>query len=411
MAYTLHSYPGNPRAFKALVTAQYAGIKIDVPATFEMAQTKTEAFLSRFPAGQVPALDTPDGPVWESNAIAKYVARKGGVLYGATPYEASVVDAWIDWCAKIDTALGIWVYPILGYLEFNAAATEAAKQDLSKLLTILNNHLLTHTYLVGESVTLAYVVLCSSLFTGFRMVFDAKFRKPFTNVVRWFSTVVRQPNFAAVAGPLNLCAEAQVFVPKAAPAAAAPAAAPAAASSGAGQEDDDEEKPVKKAPNPLDLLPPTKLNLEEFKRVYSNNLKDVRGTVVPWLWEHYEADGWSIWFADYLFNKDLTKMFMTSNLTRGFVQRLESARKYAFGVIITFGEDNKSEIHAVFMVRGTDRPPELSVEMCEDCDSYTWRKADPTNAEDKALIEDFLDQEGKFGGKFPAEVADVKVFK
>jgi elongation factor 1-gamma len=331
-------------------------------------------------------------------------------LYGATPYEASVIDAWVDWSAKIDTAVGIWLYPILGYLEFNAAATEAAKADVGKLLTTLNNYLLTRTYLVGESVTLADIILASSLFAGFRMLFDAKFRKPFGNVVRWFSTVVRQPNFAAVAGPLTLATEMAVYVPKAAPAAAAPAPA-AAASTGAGAEEDDEDKPSKKAPNPLDLLPPTKLNLEEFKRVYSNNTKDIRGTVLPWLWEHFEADGWSFWFADYLFNQDLTKMFMTSNLTRGFVQRLEAARKYSFAVIITFGEDNKSEIHACFLVRGTERPPELQAEMCEDCDSYTWRKADPTNATDKALIEDFMDQEGKFTGTWPTEVADVKVFK
>jgi len=397
-----------------LVAAKYAGITIDVPAGFEMSQTKTEAFLAKFPAGQVPAMDTPDGPVWESNAMAKYIARKGNVLYGATPYEASVIDAWIDWAAKLETSIGIWLYPILGYLEYNEKATAAAKVDLGKLLTVLNNYLLTRTYLVGESVTLADIILVCTLYGGFRMLFDAKFRKPYGNVVRWFSTVIRQPNFVAVTGPFTLCTEAAVYVPKEKPAAAAPA--PAASTStgagaGAGAEDDDEEKPVKKAPNPLDLLPPTKLNLEEFKRVYSNNLKDVRGTVLPWLWEHYEADGWSWWFADYLFNKDLTKMFMTSNLTRGFVQRLEAARKYAFGVIITFGEDNASEIHAAFMVRGTDRPPELTSEMCEDCDSYTWRKADVNNPEDKALIEDFLDQEGKFGGKFPSEVADVKVFK
>jgi len=407
MSYTLHTYPSNPRAFKALIAAKYAGITIDVPA-FEMPTTKTEAFLASFPAGQVPALAGPDGPVFESNAIAKYVARKGNVLYGATPYEASLIDSWVDWAAKIDTSVGIWLYPILGYLEFNAQATEAAKLEVAKLLTTLNNALLTRTFLVGESITLADIILCCSLYSGMNKLFDAKYRKPFGNVMRWYSTVMRQANVVAVAGPFHLCAEMAVYVPKAAPAAAAPAAAAPAAAGDEGEEDAPQEK---KKPNPLDSLPPTKLNLEEFKRVYSNNLKDVRGTVVPWLWEHYEADGWSWWFADYLFNKDLTKMFMTSNLTRGFVQRLEAARKYAFAVIITFGEDNKSEIHAAFLVRGVERPPELTAEMCEDCDSYSWRKADVSNAADKALIEDFLDQEGKFTGTYPAEVADIKVFK
>jgi elongation factor 1-gamma len=409
MSFTLHTYPGNPRAFKALVAAKYAGITIDVPA-FEMTVTKSESFLSKFPCGQVPALESPDGPVWESNAIAKYIARKGGVLYGSTPYEASVIDSWIDWSEKITTSVGVWLYPILGYLEFNAAATEAAKADLNKLLTTLNNYLLTRTYLVGESITLADIVLSCMLYSAFGKLMDAKFRKPYGNVVRWFSTIVRQPNFVAVAGPFTFCTEPLVYKPK--PVEAKPVEAAKPAPAPAGDDEEDEEKASKKAPNPLDLLPPTKLNLEEWKRVYSNNTKNLRGVAIPWLWEHYEPEGWSIWFADYLYNKDLTKLFMTSNLTRGFVQRLEAARKYAFGVIIVFGEDNNSEIHAMFLVRGTERPPELQSEMCEDVDSYTWRKADINNATDKALIEDFLDQEGKFVEPYGAmPVEDVKVFK
>lgn len=285
-------------------------------------------------------------------------------------------------------------------------------------MTTLNNYLLTRTYLVGESVTIADICLVCSLSVGFRTVFDSKFRKPFGNVQRWFRTVTRQPNVVAAvdaATTFALCEEAMVYVPKAAPAAAAApapaAAAPAAASNDDGEDEDGESKP--KAKNPLDLLPPTKLNLEEFKRVYSNNTKDIRGKVLPWLWEHFEADGWAFWFADYNFNKDLTKMFMTSNLTRGFTQRLEAARKYSFGVIIAFGEDNKTEIGCCFLIRGTERPPEFTAEMCEDCDSYTWRKADTSNAQDKALIEDFFDQEGKFEGTSYAgkEAADVKVYK
>lgn len=338
------------------------------------------------------------------------VARKGNVLYGATPYEASLIDAWIDWSQKIETSTGVWYYPILGFLEYNEKATEAAKADLVKLLTTLNNYLLTRTFLVGESITLADIIVACTLATGMMKLFDAKFRKPFTNVIRWFRTVVRQPNFEAVFPNLTLCETAAVYVAKAAPAPAAAKPAPAAAAADEGEE---EEAPKPKKTNPLDLLPPTKLNLEEFKRVYSNNTKDIRGVALPWLWEHFEADGWSFWFADYNFNADLTKMFMTSNLTRGFLQRLECARKYAFGVVIAFGEDNNTQIGCCFLVRGTERPPELTAEMCEDCDSYTWRKADPSNPADKALISDFFDQEGKFEGTIYAgkTAEDVKVFK
>lgn len=43
----------NSRAYKTLVTAKYAGIKVDIVENFEMANTKTEAYLARFPHGKV----------------------------------------------------------------------------------------------------------------------------------------------------------------------------------------------------------------------------------------------------------------------------------------------------------------------------------------------------------------------
>jgi len=37
------------------------------------------------PLGKVPVLETPDGPVFESNAIARYVARlNNNTLYGSS---------------------------------------------------------------------------------------------------------------------------------------------------------------------------------------------------------------------------------------------------------------------------------------------------------------------------------------
>jgi len=46
---------------------------------------KTTQFLDMNPLGKVPVLETPDGPVFESNAIARYVARlNNNTLYGSS---------------------------------------------------------------------------------------------------------------------------------------------------------------------------------------------------------------------------------------------------------------------------------------------------------------------------------------
>ena len=80
MALTLVTYPGNFRAFKALIAAEYAGVEIAVKDV----DAKAAAKLS--PTGKVPVLETPQGTIFESNAIARYVARlrSDADLYGRT---------------------------------------------------------------------------------------------------------------------------------------------------------------------------------------------------------------------------------------------------------------------------------------------------------------------------------------
>lgn len=70
---TVHTYPQNPRYWKAAVAGQYTGVSVKEAAGFQMGVTnKTPEFLAKFPLGKVPAAETPEGPLFESNAIARY---------------------------------------------------------------------------------------------------------------------------------------------------------------------------------------------------------------------------------------------------------------------------------------------------------------------------------------------------
>ena len=63
----------NSNARKAMIAANYVGTQISWPPGFRFGvDNKTEDFLKKNPAGQVPMLEGPDGPIFESNAIAKY---------------------------------------------------------------------------------------------------------------------------------------------------------------------------------------------------------------------------------------------------------------------------------------------------------------------------------------------------
>jgi len=428
---TLYSDKGNIQGYKALIAARYNGIDLQVP-NFEASSRDSNDFQKKSPLGKIPALETRDGSLWEPNAIARYVARQGkAAIYGSNSFEASLIDNWVEYAAnEIELPGSVWVFPILGYIPNNAVATNKAKADIRKSLEFLNKHLLTRTFLVGERISLADIVVAVSLLRLYERVLDAPFRKPFGNTNRWFQTCINQPEFKSVIGDVKLCDKMEVAPEGAAAAEGKKEEKPAKKEQPkkeekpakkeqpkkeekpkkkeAEKEEEEEEnyddEPKNKKPNPLDSLPPSKLNLEEWKRVYSN--EPTRPTALNWFWEHYDPEGYSIWIGDYKYNDECEKIFMTLNLLGGFIQRLEKVRKYAFGSLIIFGEEPKLQVSCVFLFRGKEIPPEFQI--VDDVEHYAWRKADPNDTATRELINDYFAWDGSFGGR---KFNSAKIFK
>jgi elongation factor 1-gamma len=399
MSHTIYTYPNNPRVWKARIAGNFTGLQIEEPAFQIGTDNKTPEFAAKFPLQKLPALDTPQGPLFESNAIARYAARYGGstVLYGSSPYEASLIDQWIDFSAnEIELPAAAWLYPIFEIVPFNAEATERAKTDIKKALDVLNKHLTYKTFLVGERISLADIVVSMALHRLYTTVLEPAFRKNYGNVNRWFLTCVNQPQFRTVLGETKLAEKMQVAKgATAAPAKKAEtAAAPAKkAEAAAGDEEEGEAKP--KAKSKLDLLPPTKLDLDEWKRTYSNN--PILSVAMPWFWEHYDPEGWALWISDYKYNSELNKMFMTSNLVGGFLQRMDKVRKYGFGSLLIFGEEPSLQIGGLWMFRGTELPDELWEN--PDAEHHTWTKVDINDPAQRKLVEAYWSWEGDFGDR------------
>ena len=127
---------------------------------------KSPAFLAKNPLGKVPVLDTPSGPIFESGAIARYVARlrSDANLLGASFYQQAQVDQWIDFGAnEVEPARGILFYPLVGYLQFNDKAASEAKKELTTALNVLNGHLANNTFMVGNAITLADISIVAAL--------------------------------------------------------------------------------------------------------------------------------------------------------------------------------------------------------------------------------------------------------
>merc|ERR1712088_1069868 len=125
------------------------------------------------------------------------------------------------------------------------------------------------------------------------------------------------------------------------------------------EEDDDGMPKEPKSKDPLAALPKGAFDLEELKRVYSNNDED---DSIKWFLEHFDAEHYSIWRSDYKFNSELTMVFMSCNLVGGMFQRLEKMKKNAFASAILFGENNNSSISGIWVWKGQ----ELAFDLCED---------------------------------------------
>ena len=253
-AQTLYASGLTGRALKTVIAAKYAGVDVALPH-FELGKdNKTPEFLAKNPVGKIPVLDTPSGPLFESNAIARYVARlrPDTGLYGANFYQQAQVDQWIDFSAnELEPARAVWAYTVSGVLpNNNPKPLQEAKKDVEAALKVLDSHFLHQTYLVGNQVTLADLALWTTLLEPYQKLFSPALQKQFPNLLRWFNTIANQPHVKAVVPTVTFATEEAQPV-KTAPAKGAKAdKADKSTDSAAKKEDKPKEDKPKPAPKP-----------------------------------------------------------------------------------------------------------------------------------------------------------------
>jgi elongation factor 1-gamma len=151
-----------------------------------------------------------------------------------------------------------------------------------------------------------------------------------------------------------------------------------------------------KSKDPFEKFPKGNFNMDDFKRVYSNEPESVS---IPYFWEKFDKENYSIWYGEYKYPKELTKVFMSCNLITGMFQRLDKMRKNAFGSMILFGSDDNSTISGVWIWKGHELAFPLSSDWQVDYESYAWKKLDANSDETKKLVDEYFSWAGDFGGK------------
>lgn len=188
----LYAHQNNYKTQKALIAAKYVGLEIESPP-----EAVGEA------TGKIPVLETDQGCVFTSIAIARYLSRirRDVGLYGDNLIEGGMIDSWVEFCThELEIPLCTWVFPLKGIFKEVPEATAQAKEDVKRTLDVLNNHLLHNTYMVGHRISLADICICCALSDAMALAFDKQFLAPLGNLMRWYTTVRGQPEFVAVLG-------------------------------------------------------------------------------------------------------------------------------------------------------------------------------------------------------------------
>ncbi|CAN0581063.1 unnamed protein product, partial [Ectocarpus sp. 12 AP-2014] len=241
--------------------------------------------------------------------------------------------------------------------------------------------------------------------------------KAFPCVTRWFTTCVNQPQFKAVIGTVELAKEEMTAegAPKAPKKEKKPQPAKKAKKKKEDKkEEDDGSRDLgmpaeeKKAPHPLAVMDKEAKSPfvgDTWKKIYSNNSYEES---MKQFWEIFDPEGWSLWICRYKYNAENTRLFMTSNLVGGFIQRSGEIRKWAFGCMQITGEEGKELIvSGAWLIRGQSIQP--MVDANDDANWYDWEKvATPVSDADKALVTEMWCSETTVEGR---PVLDGKVFK
>ena len=375
-------------------------------------------FTTLFPLHKLPAFVSAKGwKLTEVMAVMNYLVNMStdsklkNQLFGEDLQAQAQVIRWeslanSDLCNEIVKAFR----PLKGDIPYNKKVVDAALAQIDNIAAIYEERLQTHTYLASEHISLGDLLSAAVFTRGFNYLFGKQWRAEHPAIMRWYNTMIASeilaPEFTEfkfidepLAPPQNKKKaqepkKAKAKAKEASPAAAAAAAAPAAE--------------PKKPKHPLEALGKSTFVLDDWKRKYSN--EDTRKGALPWFWEHYNPEEYSIWKVEYKYNDELTMTFMSNNLVGGFFNRLTASTKYMFGCLVVYGENNNNGIVGAIMVRGQDSAPAFNV--APDWESYSYAKLDPSKDDDKEFINNMWawDKPVVVNGE-NREIADGKVLK
>ncbi|GGQ12025.1 glutathione S-transferase family protein [Shewanella litoralis] len=185
-------HPG-PNPMKVALFLAETGLPFElVPVDTLKGEQHTAEFKAINPNAKTPAIDDNGVRVFDSNAILLYLAEKTGQLLGKAEDRGEL----LSWLMFIATGLGPFSGQSVHFRhhapEKIAYATNRYLREAQRHYEVLNDHLASREYLVGDEYTIADVSAWGWIDKA-TVVLGEEGLAPYPNLQRWFDSVSARP--------------------------------------------------------------------------------------------------------------------------------------------------------------------------------------------------------------------------
>jgi glutathione S-transferase len=206
----IYDFPLSPNCRKVRAIVYELGLKPEfLPVNLFKGEQRNPDVAALNPNARVPILVDGDFVLWESNAIAAYLAN-GSPLLPTTARERADVERWADWqLAHLGPAIGKvafqrFVKPLTGQGQPDAAIVEEGIADYKKFTTVLDASLGNKEYVAGR-LSIADFILASMFTIAATAGLESA---PFPKVNAWLGRVLARDSMK------RALADAQAAMPR-----------------------------------------------------------------------------------------------------------------------------------------------------------------------------------------------------
>ena len=199
MTIELFVFPPSPRAFKVMAVANHLGLDWTLRMVdFSKGDHQTPEYAALNPNRRMPTLRDGDFVLWESNAIAQYLAQKKpeSGLFPSDERKRLDITRWQFWdLAHWDPACAVFaneyvVKPRLLKMEADPAEVAKGAEKFHRAAKVLDGQLAGRPFISGESLTLADFSIGSAM--NFAAIAHYPL-EPYGEIRRWHATLAALP--------------------------------------------------------------------------------------------------------------------------------------------------------------------------------------------------------------------------